>query len=118
MNVNKSAELCAVLKIAAVGVSIHAKSVVEDRSWGRLRKSIDIDDGRDEDSELRLMAGPGSPMEGVSRSWAEDAAEVGCFESAEAFADKFGLNIVEDEEAKEIVEGDEDDKGNNPFSSE
>lgn len=110
--VNKSmvTELCAVLCIAAVDVCVHSKCVAKDEDWGSLRKRIDIDEGREEDSKLRIVAGPKSPMEGVSRSWAEDAAEVGNFDDADDFAEEYGLNIIEDEEAKEMLEGDDDEK--------
>jgi len=112
-----TATLCNVLCDEEVDLAIHAKAVVSDDDWGDLRHEIEVDDGIVEEETVRLMAGPESPMEGVSRSWAEDAAEVGGFESAEEFAEEFGLNVIEDDEAEEELGEDSDEYQETVFSS-
>lgn len=113
-----TAALCSVLLHEDWDVCIHAEAVVSDESWGNLRKEIDVGDSLHTDETLHLMAGPESPMEGVSRSWAEDAAQVGKFGSAEEFADEFGLNIIEDDEAEEKLDDPEEYQEENVFSTE
>jgi len=118
VNEEATAALCSVLLQEGWDVAIAAKAVISDESWGNLRKEIDVDDSLHTEETLHLMAGPESPMEGVSRSWAKDAAQVGSFESAEAFADEFGLNIIEDDEAEDKLDDPEEYQENNVFSTE
>lgn len=117
VNKNLTSDLCAVLKVVAVDVCIHSRAVVSDDGWKSLRKEIDIDDPVGSDETLRLMAGPDSPMEGVSRSWAEDAAETGNFDSVEEFAESFGLNVIDDEEAEDKLDEPEEYNDENIFST-
>jgi hypothetical protein len=118
VNEEATAGLCSVLIHEDWDLCIHAKAVVADESWGSLRKEVDVGDSLHTEETLHLMAGPESPMEGVSRSWAEDAAQVGKFDSAEDFADEFGLNIIEDDEAEEELDNPEEYQEDNVFSTE
>jgi|APHM01.1.fsa_nt_gi hypothetical protein len=113
-----TATLCSVLVAEGWGVAIHGKSVVADEDWDELRHEIDIDSSLHSEETLHLMAGPESPMEGVSQSWAEHAAQVGRFDSAEEFVERFGLNVIEDDDAEEQFDEADEYREANVFSTE
>jgi len=116
---DKVTEVCSVLLIAGVDVGLDAGAVASDRDWGYLREEVELDDdlGGVEEETLRIMVPPDGPTDKVSRSWAEDATEVGNYDSVEEFAEEFGLNVESDEEMKERLES-SDEYSANKFSTE
>jgi len=111
-----TSDLAAVLSIAAVGVTINAEAVASDEEWGGL---IDEVDGiGDDDEEETVMVGPSGPGEGVSRSWAEQAAETANYDTVDEFIEHFEVSVVSDDVMADIVEQQDDSSGADTFSSE
>jgi len=113
---HKTSDLAAVLSIAAVKVTIDSDAIASDEGWGHLRSEV-VDKPESDDS-VEVMVGPGDPGDKVSRSWAEDAAKTGNYDSADEFAEAFSLEIASDEEMKQVLEDEDDSSGASVFSSE
>lgn len=111
-----TADLCAVLKIAARDVTLDSRAIAHDDDWGILQEEIELDEGGNE--TYKVINGPSDPGQGVSRSWAEDAADLGNYDSADAFAEQFNLEIVEDSDMEERAEDADSPEGADPFSTE
>lgn len=104
---SRTADLATILMVRFHDVAIDAMAVAHCEGWGPLREGIEIDDSGEE--TYTVMQGPEGDDNHVSRSWAEDAADVGNYSSAEEFADEFGLEIVSDQQIKEEKGLTEDD---------
>jgi len=116
VNKEMTTELAAVLTIAGVDVTIEGGAVAEDDGWGHLREEIELPG--DDNASIQVMVGPSGPGDKVSRSWAEDAAEKGNYDSVEEFAEQFNLDVASDEEMQKVLEDDDDEGGADVFSSE
>lgn len=116
VNKDMTTELAAVLTIAGVDLTVEAGVVAEDEDWGHLREEIDLPG--DNDDTITVRVGPGGPGDKVSRTWAEEAAETGNYDSVEEFADQFNLEVASDEEMQEVLYNEDDDAGADVFSSE
>jgi hypothetical protein len=77
-------------------VTVAPETVYESDSMTDFEGKIDIDEEGDDTFEF--LMGPVSGDERVSRSWAEDAAKTGNYESVEEFAEEFDFEVVSDEE--------------------
>ena len=107
VNPRKTTELVALLLDDGASVSLDASVLEYDEDWGVLRREILLDD---EGSEvLRVMHPPYGDDNKVPESWAKSAGDLGNFDSVEEFAERFDLNIVPDEEAKEELGLDDSD---------
>lgn len=80
---------------AADEVSCDPEVVYESDSMEPWRGEIELEEEGGETFEF--IMGPTEGDERVSRSWAEDAAEVGNYDSVEDFADEFNFDVVDDE---------------------
>ncbi len=87
---------------AADEVSVEPEVVYESESLEPWRGEIELDDGGHETFEF--IMGPTEGDERVSRSWAEDAAELGNYDSVGEFAERFNFDVVDDEVLFEDIE--------------
>lgn len=76
-------------------VTADPEVVYQSDSLAQFRGKIEIDE--DSGETFEFLRGPVEGDERVSRSWAEDAAETGNFDSVEEFADRFNFDVVDDE---------------------
>jgi len=75
-------------------VTVEPEVVEESGSLKEFRGEISIG----EKETFEFLSGPNEGDERVSRSWAEDAAEVGNYDGVEDFAEQYNLNVVDDKE--------------------
>lgn len=91
-------------------VTVHPDVVEESESLKEFRGKFEIGE-EDTNETFEFYTGPKEGDERVSRSWAENAAEVGNFEFEE-FVDEFNLDVVDDEELfKDYEESNMDEAG-------
>jgi len=99
-------ELVSVLLIAGCDVTVSEDAVANDGDWGILQEEVEADE--DEECEYKVMVGPKNGCGPVSQSWAEDAAELANFSSVAEFSEKYGIEVLSDEEIMDRFELDED----------